>query len=64
VQPASARTLRVVVLDDLGYVQQTPEEGEGLFTFVHHAVVLEFVDVPTFRGPRSDSYTEHADARS
>jgi DNA replication protein DnaC len=92
----------LVVLDDLGYIQQSPEEAEVLFTLVaeryerrslaltsnlvfsqwdrifrnsmataaavdrlvHHAVVLEFADVPTFRGPRNDDYPERADARS
>lgn len=92
----------LVVLDDLGYIQQSPEEAEVLFTLiaeryerrslaltsnlvfsqwdrifrnsmataaavdrlVHHAVVLEFADVQTFRGPHSDNYTERAPARS
>lgn len=92
----------LVVLDDLGYIQQSPEEAEVLFTLVaeryerrslaltsnlvfsqwdrifrnsmataaavdrlvHHAVVLEFADVQTFRGPRNDNYPERADARS
>jgi DNA replication protein DnaC len=85
----------VLILDDLGYVQQSPEEAEVLFTLlseryerrslvltsnlvfsqwdrifknpmttaaaidrlVHHAVVLEFVEVPSFR-------SEAANARS
>jgi DNA replication protein DnaC len=101
--PRALRRLDVydlVVLDDLGYVQQTPEEAEILFTLVseryerrsllitsnlvfsewerifrnamataaaidrlvHHSVVLEFVDVTTYRNPERDNYTGAATA--
>jgi len=93
--PRALRRLDVfdlVVLDDLGYVQQSAEEAEVLFTLVseryerrsllitsnlvfsewerifrnamataaaidrlvHHAVILEFADVVTFRNPDPD----------
>jgi|GEM_PF-6045786 len=83
----------VLILDDLGYVQQSPEEAEVLFTLlaeryerrsivltsnlvfsqwdrifrnpmttaaaidrlVHHAVVLEFVEVPSFRSQAANA---------
>jgi DNA replication protein DnaC len=89
--PKALRTLDnfdLLILDDLGYVQQTPEEAEVLFTLmaeryerksifitsnlvfsqwdrifknpmttaaaidrlVHHAVILEFADVESYRG--------------
>jgi DNA replication protein DnaC len=82
----------LVILDDLGYVQQSPEEAEVLFTLVseryerrsllitsnlvfsewerifrnamataaaidrlvHHAVILEFANVVTYRNPDAD----------
>jgi DNA replication protein DnaC len=94
--PRALRKLDVfdlVVLDDLGYVQQSPEEAEVLFTLVseryerrstlitsnlvfsewerifrnamataaaidrlvHHAVILEFANVVTFRTPGPDT---------
>jgi len=90
----------LVVLDDLGYVQQSPEEAEVLFTLmaeryerksllitsnlvfsqwdrifrnpmttaaavdrlVHHAVILEFAELKSFRAPHGQEQRAKADS--
>jgi DNA replication protein DnaC len=90
----------LVVLDDLGYVQQSPEEAEVLFTLmaeryerkslmitsnlvfsqwdrifrnpmttaaavdrlVHHAVILEFAQLKSFRAPNGQEQRAKSDS--